>query len=170
MVCPKKTDDEKDESGGASGSGRTGTGSKVGVRIATMAGDSRDEPSTPAERRRFAAAHELTQAERVRRARERKKELKAAREKGPVSLNQRQAYTGGGGGGPEKSPHASHPLLSKAAQFSGMEESPIPSDNRQKDANEEDREKLVDRPENKLQNRLTLKQAPKYSPPKPRPY
>lgn len=169
-MCPDKRKDDDSEEGGAQGGG--GKTDKIGVRIATMAGDTRDEPRTPAERRHLAIVHQSTHADRIRRTLERQKALAAAREAGPRSLNQlldqNRSYTAGGGSGAEVSPYKPHPI-SQTAYFSGTEESPIPSQNQQ-DLNENDRKELTDRLENKLQNRLSLQQAPKYSPPKPRPY
>ena len=160
----KKPDEFKDKSGGEDqgGSSGRGTAGKVEFRIATLAGDSRNEPRTPAERRQFAILHEASQTDRIRRSKERKKALAARQEQGPVSLNQRQAYTAGGGGGRAPSNFKQHPL-SQTAYFSGAEESPLPAANDNADLNQEDRKELENRAENRLQHRLALQQAPVYN-------
>lgn len=164
----KSRDNDQDDSGSQGEGGKTG---KVGgPRVATFAGDARDEPKTPAERRHLAIVHEAAHADRVRRTLERQKVLAAAKEAeaGPRSLNQLldqpRQYSGGGSGGGKDSPYNDHPLLSKAAQFSGMEDPPLPGQSNQ-DLNKEDRKELENRPENKLQHRLAPEKAPTYTPP-----
>lgn len=164
-MCPDHDKSKKDEDTGSTSAGgqddkgtRGGRGSQVDIRIATWAGDSRNEPRTPAERREFALRHEFTQLARARETRERKNSLTAGREPSPDSLNRGQAFRPGQGGeAGGTSPYKKHPI-SNTAYFSGKEQSKVP-------LNETDQKNLEDRPENKLRNQLAFRNTPKWTPP-----
>jgi hypothetical protein len=150
------TDDESGESGSGS------SGSAIEFHDFLAPGDGLREDLLPDEIRRLLSIHESVNKENVKKQKEKKEQYKNLKE-GKQSLDQYRNEQAENGMNADK---PAHPILSQAAQFSGIDSqvNPVINENNA-DTNQANREEL------ELQYRLRNRpeNAPRFNP-KPTPY
>lgn len=160
-MSPKKKDDKRNGSGDDTSGG--GAGGKVEFHdFITSTKQTRDDMLPPDEIRRLRDfVHKDRNANSVKKQKESKENLKAVKE-GKKTV---QEYRQGLGGTGMSSQFKSHPVLSVAAQFSGIDRTvtPLPTEN-----NENTNDELKDKLENEYRLTHQLQNVPRPLP-KPTP-
>lgn len=157
----KKLQDEDDQ--GEQGGTGTQTGGTEFHYVDVLSTPPRDDVLPPNEIRRLLSEHQDLHKKRVDNQKLTRKERKAIKE-GRVILNSTATYRAGLRATGGASLYKTHPI---AYKFSGMRDTKVsafPSDNIA-ETNLDKKEEL----QNRLENQLRLRNAPKFNP-KPRPY
>jgi len=162
----KKIIVQDEEEGSQTGEGgQGGAAGEIRFRYKdAMSIDPRDDALSPTEAKRLLAVHHDLHKSYIDKQRQTRKERKQLKE-GRASLTARQDVAARAGRSGRYSPYKKHPI-SNRAQFSGVDRqiSALPTENLA-ETNEQKKNEL----QNKLQNRLTYQNAPRFNP-KPRPY
>ncbi|EKD70929.1 MAG: hypothetical protein ACD_46C00327G0008 [uncultured bacterium] len=153
----KKIEDHEDESGTDTGTSTGGKSGQIEFRQFISTGEKlRDDLLSPEERKRLLSIHQATHESRVEKQRKLRDERKDLKEK-KIPL---QAYREGLGRG-MNSQYKSHPVLSRKAQFSGVDRqiNTLPTENIA-ETNQDKRNEL----EYQYRLRYALENAPKFNP------
>jgi len=157
----KPLEDDEDESGGSTGTG-TGTSGHIEFRDFLVKPDHRrDDLLSPEEKRRLLIVHRDVNEWRVKKQKE-TRDIRKQLKDGKISLRNFRQGLGGGG---IASGYKANPALKDKAQFSGIDrqENMLPTENVSA-TNEEQRDELQARLENRLANTLKPGFNPKLKP------